>query len=66
MQPYFYLSADIPVSTIDLKLLEEIQQHVTKIIFVFNKADLLKDEDLQKLVKHNKVILSKALQQRRR
>lgn len=59
----FLLSADIPVSTIDLKLLEELQQHVTKIIFVFNKADLLNEEDLQKLVKHNKVILSKALQQ---
>ena len=59
----FLLSADIPVSAIDLKLLEELQQHVSKIIFVFNKADLLKEEDLQKLVKHNKSVLSKALQQ---
>jgi GTP-binding protein EngB required for normal cell division len=62
----FLLSADIPVSAIDLKLLEEIQQHVSKIIFVFNKADLLKEEDLQKLVKHNKSVLSKALQQNER
>lgn len=59
----FLLSADIPVSTIDLKLLEELQQHVSKIIFVFNKADLLKEEDLQKLVNHNKTILSKSLKQ---
>ncbi len=58
----FLLSADIPVSTIDLKLLEELQSHVGKIIFVFNKADLLKEEDLQKLVKHNKVVLAKAMQ----
>jgi len=54
----FILSADIPINTIDLKLLEEIQKHVTKIIFVFNKADLLKEEDLQKLILHNKTVLS--------
>jgi small GTP-binding protein len=59
----FLLSADIPISTIDLKLLEELKLHITKIIFVFNKADLLEKEDLQKLVQHNKTVLSKALQQ---
>lgn len=60
----FLLSADIPISSIDLELLKELQPHVGKIIFVFNKADLLKEEDLHKLVRHNKVILAKTLQKK--
>ncbi len=58
----FLLSADIPINTIDLDLLQEIQKTVTKIIFVFNKADLLGDEDLQKLILHNKTVLAQMLQ----
>ncbi len=54
----FLLSADIPVSKIDLELLEELQKHVQKIIFVFNKADLLQKEDAKKLIDHNKAVLS--------
>ena len=57
----FLLSADIPINTIDLQLLEEIQKHVAKIIFVFNKADLLEREDLQKLILHNKTVLAELL-----
>lgn len=59
----FLLSADIPVSAIDLELLKELKGHVAKIIFVLNKADLLQNEDLQKIIQHNKKVLSKALQQ---
>ncbi len=58
----FILSADIPINTIDLELLEEIQKHVTKIIFVFNKADLLEEVDLRKLILHNKTVLSGVLE----
>ena len=57
----FLLSADIPVSKIDIELLTELRQHVAKIIFVFNKADLLSETDMDKLVKHNKTILSREL-----
>ena len=49
-------------NTIDLDLLEEIQKTVTKIIFVFNKADLVGEEDLQKLILHNKNVLAEILQ----
>lgn len=37
--------------------MKQIQKDVTKIIFVFNKADLLNEEDLQKLILHNKIVL---------
>lgn len=44
-------------------MLKELRENVTKIIFVLNKADLLSKDDLQKIIQHNKKILSKALQQ---
>lgn len=58
----FILSADIPASKTDLELLKVLHGSVPKIIYVFNKADLLDEADLQKITEHNKAVIAKALQ----
>ncbi|GAC1597120.1 MAG: hypothetical protein NVS3B19_19500 [Ginsengibacter sp.] len=54
----FVLSADIPVSKMDLDLLSSIRKISPAILFVQNKADLLEETDLKKVVEHNKKIIS--------
>ncbi|MEP6465976.1 MAG: dynamin family protein [Parafilimonas sp.] len=58
----FILSADIPVSKTDIELLKTLHKTSPQIIYVFNKADLLNEDDLQKIVIHNKTVIAKELQ----
>lgn len=58
----FILSADIPVSKTDIELLKTLYKTTPQIMYVFNKADLLNEDDLQKIVEHNKTVIAKELQ----
>ncbi|HEX5154014.1 MAG TPA: dynamin family protein [Parafilimonas sp.] len=58
----FILSADIPVSKTDIELLKMLYKTAPQIIYVFNKADLLNEDDLQKITEHNKIVIAKELQ----
>lgn len=57
----FVLSADMPVSKMDIEFLYELDQITPTIVFVLNKADLLKEKELQKILQHNKEIISSVL-----
>ncbi|MCL6525004.1 MAG: dynamin family protein [Thermoflavifilum sp.] len=50
----FVLSADTPISKVDLEFLQALYQQVPKILFVLNKADLLPDDELQKMLQYNR------------
>lgn len=50
----FVLSADMPVSKLDIEFLDKLKQTTSTIIFVLNKADLLNNIELQKMMTHNK------------
>lgn len=57
----FILSADIPISKTDIEFLKTLHATVPRIIYVFNKTDLLNESDLQKITEHNKKVLAKEL-----
>lgn len=57
----FLLSADYPVSKIDLELLKELQQAAPEIWYILTKADLITDSNLQKIVEHNKQVIANEL-----
>lgn len=61
----FILSADIPVSKTDIELLQTLHASAPQIVYVFNKADLLSDDDLHKIVEHNKSVIAKELKLRK-
>jgi small GTP-binding protein len=54
----FVLSADMPVSKSDIEFLKELKQLTAKILFVLNKADLLNEKDLQKILQHNTQVIA--------
>jgi small GTP-binding protein len=54
----YVLSADIPVSKADREFLQELSNKVPKILFVLNKADLLDEHDLSKMLSHNAKAIS--------
>lgn len=43
----FMLSADLPITQIELNFLKRIRPHVTRLFFIYNKKDLLNDQELQ-------------------
>lgn len=49
----FVTSADIPISKSDKDLLIEVQNSIAKVLFVMNKSDVLKEEDLRHLTSYN-------------
>lgn len=57
----FLLSADYPISKIDLELLAELQKTAPEIWYILTKADLITKENLQKIIQHNKAIITKEL-----
>jgi small GTP-binding protein len=58
----FVLSADLPISQMDVDFLSELKRTVPKIIFVLNKMETVGDQDLDRLLAHNrKVLLEKEL-----
>lgn len=55
----FLLSADYPVSKIDLELLKELKKTGTEIWYILTKADLVSKSNLQKIILHNKTVIAK-------
>lgn len=55
----YIVSADMPVTQTDLNFIKELKQNVPKILFVLNKADLLNEADLKKMVGHNLTAINK-------
>jgi len=55
----FVLSADIPISKTDEEFLLQMKNSIPNVLFVLNKADLLSDEELRKMVKYNQASLKK-------
>lgn len=55
----FVLSADIPISKTDEEFLMQMKTSIPNVLFVLNKADLLSDEELRKMVKYNLASLKK-------
>lgn len=49
----FVLSADLPMSKADGEFLKDISMRVPRLFYLLNKKDLLRDEDLEKLLKFN-------------
>ncbi len=49
----YVLSADMPITQTDIDFIKDFKQDVLKILFVLNKVDLLNEEDLLKMIKHN-------------
>ncbi|MBD3347029.1 MAG: hypothetical protein GF401_18395 [Chitinivibrionales bacterium] len=48
---FFLLSADLPITEIEVSFLKEMQKFVPRIFFVFNKVDLLNEEERTKTTK---------------
>lgn len=42
----FMLSADLPITMMELNFIKQISQFVSKIFFIYNKVDLISDEEL--------------------
>lgn len=58
----FVLSADMPVSKLDIEFLNELKQFTSNILFVLNKADLLTEKELQKILQHNTSVITGIMQ----
>jgi small GTP-binding protein len=54
----FVLSADMPVSKLDIEFLNELKQFTSNILFVLNKADLLTEKEMQKILQHNTNVIA--------
>ncbi len=54
----FILSADIPVSKTDADFLREIHATAPRIIYVLNKADLLPQQELEKIARFNARVIA--------
>jgi small GTP-binding protein len=57
----FVVSADMPVSKLDIEFLNELKEITPNIIFVLNKSDLLKEIELAKMLQHDLEIISSVL-----
>jgi GTP-binding protein EngB required for normal cell division len=57
----FLLSADYPVSKVDLELLSELQKTAPEIWYILTKADLTTEFAMQKVIQHNQTVLAKEL-----
>lgn len=55
----FLLSADIPITKTEIEFLLKLKERVPKIIFLFNKIDLLNNSQLENILKYNKEIINK-------
>ncbi len=53
----FILSADLPISKSEVEFLTKLKTIVPKIIFVLNKIDLIKKEDLHDIISFNITVL---------
>ncbi len=57
----FLLSADLPITQLEVDFLKNVQKHVPRIFFIFNKTDLLGGEELEKTQNYIRGILSREL-----
>jgi len=55
------LSADMPISKIEIEFLENLKDIVPKLILALNKIDLVKEEDLKKIIAHDLKVVSKII-----
>ena len=55
------LSADLPISKIEMEFLENLKNTVPKLILALNKIDLVKEEDLNKIIAHDLKVVSKII-----
>ncbi len=55
----YILSADMPITQTDIDFIKDLKHNVPKVLFVLNKADLLNESDLQKMIQHNLTALNK-------
>ena len=54
----FILSADLPVSKVDLEFLVKIKNTIPKVLFVLNKSDLLIPSELDKIISYDLKMLN--------
>lgn len=57
----FVLSADIPISKEEMELLKTLKGSIPEIVFTMNKADLLDDTELQKILTYNTSVISSVI-----
>ncbi len=57
----FMISADPPVSRLELDFLHRIRGHVRKVFFVQNKIDYLEDHEREESINFNREVISEAL-----
>lgn len=57
----FLLSADLPITQLEVDFLKNVQKHVPRIFFIFNKTDLLGKEELEKTQNYIRGILGREL-----
>ena len=58
----FLLSADLPITEIEVDFLRQVQTQVPEIFFVFNKVDLLSKEEIDQTITFVQGVLSSELQ----
>ncbi len=58
----FLLSADLPITEIEVDFLRQVQTQVPEIFFVFNKVDLLSKEEIDQTISFVHGVLSSELQ----
>lgn len=44
----FLLSADLPITQVELEFLRDVRKHVPRVFFIYNKVDLLSGDELTK------------------
>ncbi len=57
----FLLSVDQPVGQAEYDFLKQVQEYAGKIFFLLNKADLLREDDLQESIEFSRRVLSEAM-----
>jgi GTP-binding protein EngB required for normal cell division len=57
----FLLSADLPITQVEVDFLKEVRETVPRLFFIFNKTDLLKPAELEKTKSYIRGILIKEL-----
>jgi ribosome biogenesis GTPase A len=58
----FMLSADIPITQLELKFLSYLKSLVPKILFIFNKTDLYSNNELQDVIKFNENVIRQLIE----
>ncbi|MBD3393092.1 MAG: hypothetical protein GF418_13300, partial [Chitinivibrionales bacterium] len=58
----FLLSADLPITQVEVEFLKEVKRHVPRIFFVFNKIDTLSERDVAETGDYVRGVLMRELQ----